>query len=512
MAKGTISMRKIKEILRLQASGLKQRQIARSLNLSIGVVNKYLHLAQEAKVTWPLPEDMDEVTLKAILLKQDRGSIPPSYILPDCEWIHRELKHKGVTLQLLHKEYKSQYPQGHYQYTQFCHTYREWSKKQHLSLRQIHKAGEEMFVDYAGPKVPITDLHTREVSYASIFVAVLGASDYTYVEATWDQSLKNWIGSHVRAFNFFEGVPFLVVPDNLKSGVSNACRYDPDINPSYAEMIAYYNTAVLPARPYKPRDKPKAENAVLIVERWVLARLRHKVFYSLHELNQAIHSLLVELNNQPFQKIPGSRYSQFKELEQPHLKPLPARPYEYAEFKRLRASIDYHIEVEKHYYSVPYQYAREEVDVRLTSHVIEILSNGQRIASHERHYGPGVTTCPAHMTEPHRKHQEWTPESCLDWGLTIGISTHSLINNLFQSKSHPRQVYRLFLGLLKLVKYFGEKRLENACKRAVFYGICSYKKIQAILEKGLDQEPLPLYKEETQPIEHSNIRGSHYYH
>jgi len=368
-----------------------------------------------------------------------------------------------------------------------------------------------MFTDYAGPTIPITDIHTGNILQASIFVAVLGASSYTYAEATWDQTLANWIGSHVRAFNFFEGVPCLLIPDNLKAGVSHACRYDPDINPSYADMATYYNTAILPARPYKPRDKPKVENGVLVVERWILARLRHTVFYSLYELNQAISALLTELNNKPFQKMQGSRYSQFKELEQPSLKPLPARPYEYAQFKRLRVGVDYHLEIEKHYYSVPYQYAREEVEVRLTTHTLEILSQGQRIASHERHYSPGITTCPAHMPESHRKHQEWTPESCLAWGLSIGSSTHSLLSQIFQQKSHPRQVYRLFLGLLKLVRYFGEKRLEDACRRGVFYESYSYKKLKAILEKGLDQETLPIPSEEKQPIEHANIRGSHYY-
>lgn len=510
MAKGTISMRKMKEILRLQASGLKQRQIARSLNLSIGVVHKYLHLAQTAGITWPLPDDMDDASLKALLFKSEEKS-KPNYAAPDCEWIHRELKRKGVTLQLLHGEYKNQHPHGHYRYTQFCHIYRTWRKKQHLSLRQSHKAGEELFIDYAGPTVPITDVHTGHVRHASIFVAVLGASNYTYAEATWDQTLPNWIGSHVRAFEFFQGVPCLLIPDNLKSGVSHACRYDPDINPSYADMASYYDTVVLPARPYKPRDKPKAENGVLTVERGILARLRHTTFYNLPELNQAISDLLAELNNKPFQKMQGSRYSQFKELEQPSLKLLPARPYEYTEFKRLRVGIDYHIEIERHYYSVPYQYAREEVEVRLTAHILEVLVQGRRIASHERRYGPGATTCPSHMSESHRKHQEWTPESCLAWGLTIGRSTHCLLSLFFQQKSHPRQVYRLFLGLLKLVRRFGEKRLEDACRRGVFYGIYSYKKLKAVLEKGLDQESIPLLLEEKQPIEHANIRGSQYY-
>jgi transposase len=375
--KGPLSMRKITEILRLHASGLKQRQIARSLNISIGVVHKYLALAQAAGISWPLEADMDDKQLKAHLFQKGQTCKPESYVPPDCEWIHKELKHKGVTLKLLHEEYKLLYPQAHYQYTQFCFIYQSWKKKQRLSLRQVHKAGESLFVDYAGPTIPITDIKTGEVFQACIFVAVLGASNYTYAEATRDQSLYSWIGSHVRAFDYFGGVPELLVPDNLKAGVSKAHPYDPDLNPSYTDMAAYYGTAILPARPYRPKDKPKVENAVLVVERWILARLRHQQFTSLDALNQAIWALLEELNHKPFQKLPGTRYSQFKELEQSALKPLPAKPYEYATFKRQLVNVDYHVEVDKHYYSVPYAYVKEVVDIRITAHTLEILKDGQ---------------------------------------------------------------------------------------------------------------------------------------
>ncbi len=509
--KGTLSMRKITEILRLHAAGFGQRQIARSLNLSVGAVHKYLQLSKKSNITWPLPEEWDEKQLRSFLFKKAASGIPDKYTLPDCEWIDQELKHKGVTLQLLHEEYKLQHPSAHYQYTQFCHIYNIWKKTKKLSMRHSHKFGEELFIDYAGTKVPIVDPKTGQVHHASIFVAVLGGSHYTYAEATWDQTLPHWIGSHVQAFSYFGGVPALLIPDNLKSGVHYACRYDPDINPSYAEMVAYYNTAVMPARPYKPKDKPSAEGGVLLVQRWILARLRHQTFYSLEDLNQAISGLLTQLNNKPFQKKTGSRYSQFKEFEQSTLKPLPGKPYTYGEFKRLRVGFDYHIEIEKHYYSVPHLYARQEVDVRISAHTVEVFVQGKRIASHERKQRPGTTTTSLHMLPSHRQHQEWTPESCLEWALEVGPYTHAFMASILKNKAHLRQAYRFFLGLLKLSRFFGSQRLEKACERALFYSVYSYKTLANFLERHLDEEPLASLQEEPLPLEHKNIRGSHYY-
>lgn len=507
-----LSMRKTKEIFRLHASGLKQRQIARSLNVGVDSINKYLRLAKRAGIHWPLPEEWDEETLRGILFSRAPSRRFKDYQAPDCQWIHQELKHKGVTLQLLHEEYKKQYADNFYKYTRFCEIYRRWKKTQKLSMRQEHSFGEEMFIDYAGQTVPIINRQTGESHDTSIFIAVLGGSNYTYAEATWDQKLPQWLGSHTRAFTYFEGVPKLLVCDNLKSGVSYACRYDPDSNPAYADMAAYYNTAILPARPYKPKDKPKAENGVLIVSRWILARLRHHTFYSLEDLNKSIADLLKELNHKPFQKIPGSRHSQFMEFEKPALLPLPLQPYRYAQFKRLRVGADYHVEVDKHYYSVPHQYARQEVEVRISAHTIEVFGQGKRIASHERQPHSGATTCPLHMLPSHRHHKEWSPEACLKWAMETGPSTYDFILYILNNKRHIRQVYRLFLGLLKLSRYFGSERLEKACQRAVFYGRYSYKTLSVFLEKRLDQEALPeLPLEENQPLDHVNIRGSHYY-
>jgi transposase len=511
MVQRTTSMRKITEIMRLSASGLSQRQIARSLNLSKGVVGKYIKRARHSGLEGPLPETLDEKTLRAISGALEEKESRKGYAPLDCGWIHQELKHKGVTLKLLHEEYKRQFPSGHYKYTQFCYYYQQWRSKQDLSLRQSHKAGEKLFIDYAGPRVPILDPLTAERREASIFIAVLGASNYTYVEATWDQTLPNWISSHVRAFEYIQGVPALLVPDNLKAGVHRACRYDPDVNPAYSEMAAHYGTAVMPARPYKPKDKAKVENAVLIVERWMLARLRHQVFYSLENLNQELKVLRKELNAAPFQKLPGSRASQFKAVDQPALKPLPLQPYVYAAFQRRRVGKDYHIELEQHFYSVPYTYAREEVDVRITAHTVEILAHGKRIASHERRREAGTTTLPLHQPDAHRKHQEWTPEACLKWAQEAGPHTHALLSSLFTFKPHSHQKYRLFLGFLQLKRYFGGQRLEAACQRALIQGLLSYQKVKTILQNGLDQQPLPLRLEEKDPIPHGNIRGATYY-
>lgn len=509
--KGSLSMRKFKEILRLNKAGLSQRQIAHSLSISLGVVHKYLTLARLASLSWPLQEGLDDQELKKLLFQRKRSGHQKHYTPPDCEWVYKELKHKGVTLRLLHEEYKSLYPETFYQYTKFCDIYQRWKKQQALSCRQTYQAGDCLCVDYTGPTVPITDKHTGRLHKASIFVAVLAASHYTYAEATLDQTLGNWIGSHCRAFTFFGGVASLIIPDNLKSGVSQAHRYDPDINPAYSDMAAYYNTAIMPARPYKPKDKARVEGAVQGVERWILAKLRHHTFYSLSELNEAIKKLLKELNEKPFQKREGSRYSHFKAYEEKALKPLPASPYDYALFKRLKVTPDYHIPYEQHYYSVPYTYVGEKVELRITAHTLEVLAKGQRIASHTRSFYPGKTTLPEHQPPHHRKHCEWTPESCFKWAADLGHATEQVMKKISQKGGHPQQLYRFFLGFLKLRRYFGPHRLEAACQRALFYEQVSYKKIHAILEKGLDKEPLPFKPDDPLPIEHENIRGPRYY-
>jgi len=507
-----ISMRTIKEVLRLKHSAhLSHRQIARSLKISTGVVTKYLAAAARAQLTWPLPEAMDDLALSHALWPQ---SAPPSIkqlASLDFPDIHQQLKRKGVTRQLLWEEYAAAHPEG-YGYTQFCVFYRDWRSRLKLSRRQTHRAGEKLFVDYCGPTVSIINPATGEVREAQVFVAVLGASNYTYAKATWTQSLPDWIGSHTRAFAFFGGTPQLIIPDNLKSGVTRACRYEPLLNTSYAEMLAHYATAAMPARPYKPRDKAKVEVGVQIVERWILARLRHHTFFSLFDLNLMIRTLLIRLNERPFRKLPGSRRTQFEALDRPALSPLPPLTYEFAEWKRARVNVDYHVEVAGHYYSVPHSLVKREIEVRLTATCVEFFHHSKRIAAHVRSGLRGAhSTQPDHMPKAHRAHLEWTPGRFLNWAVEIGPSTRDLVRHLLEQKSHPEQGYRSCLGLLGLSKRYGKDRLEAACQRALALSAPTRRSVLSILRRGLDQVALP-DPEPAQPLRtHENVRGSAYY-
>jgi len=505
-----LSMRKIREIFRLSLScGMGNREVARSCGISHTVVNKYLKRAKEASLGYREIEAMDEEQLKRLL--QDNVKPPVLRALPDWEWVHRELKRDGVTLQLLWEEYRESNPDG-YQPTQFSKYYKLWRGKLELSLRQTHKAGEKMFVDYAGHKVPVIDRLTGEVRDAEIFVAVLGTSNYTFAEATWDQSLPSWIGSHVKALEYFGGVPRILIPDNLKSGVTKACRYEPDLNPTYQDLALHYGTAIIPARVRRPKDKAKVEVGVQMVERWILAALRNRTFFSLAELNEAIRELLVKLNQRPFKKLKGSRASWFEAFEKGALKLLPETRYVFAEWKKARVNIDYHVEFKGHYYSVPYALVREEVELRCTAGTVEVFYKGKRVASHQRNDRPGQhTTQKEHMPKSHREYLEWKPTRLINWARKIGESTAMVVEAIINTRSLPEQGYRSCLGLLRLAKVYSEERLERACKRAVAIRGCSYKSVKSILEKGLDKEPLPEVSS-TQPIEHDNIRGCRYYH
>lgn len=514
MANPRISMRKIKDVLRLRyEAGLSYRQIAASLQLSFGTVANYLDRAATAGLTWPLAAELTDSTVEQRLFPGASRGPGYQWIEPDWPTLHQELRRKGVTLQLLWDEYHTAHPTASYSYAQFCVRYRAWRARLTPSLRQTHKAGEKLFVDYCGPTVPIVDGLGGTVRAAAIFVAVLGTSNYTYAEATWTQSLPDWIGSHVRAFAFFGGVPQLLVPDNLKAGVRKACRYEPELNPTYAELATHYGTAVLPARPYKPRDKAKVEVGVQLVERWILARLRHQTFFSLAALNSAIHTLLAELNQRPFKKLPGSRASQFQALDQPALQPLPTQPYEYAEWRKARVHLDYHIEIHGHFYSVPYRLVRQQVDVRLTATMVEILVKGERVASHRRRKRKGAhTTLPEHMPKAHQRHLEWTPGRFLNWAATIGPATRTLVHHLLEGKPHPEQGYRSCLGLLNLVKRYGPTRLEAACAKAGAVGAFTRRSVASILEHGLDRLPDESPPAEERPLFHENLRGPEYYH
>ncbi len=408
-------------------------------------------------------------------------------------------------------EYKAQYPDG-YQYSYFADLYRDYAKKLDLSMRQVHHAGEKLFIDYCGQTVPVIDAETGEVHDCQVFVAVLGASNYAYAEATFTQSLPDWSGSHVRAFEFIGGVPEILVPDNLLTGITKPCRYEPGINRTYQELAVHYGAVVMPARVRKPKDKAKVEAGVQIVQRWILAALRNREFFSLAELNAAIRELLQRLNDRPFKKLPGSRRSRFLELDKPALKPLPAVPFTFAEWKiKKRPGIDYHVEVYDNYYSVPYQLRREYLDIRMTEATVEAFFRGKRVASHIRSYGKGKhSTLPEHMPKAHRDYAEWTPERVIRWAAETGTATAELVTAILAKHQHPQQGFRSCLGIISLAKQFGKERVEAACKRALLIGGASFKSVKSILETGLDKKPLP-EQTPSRAIAHCNIRGSEYY-
>jgi len=510
LARKRLSMRKIKETLRLKAAGLTTREIVASVSVPRSTVAEYIKRAGLAGVGWPLPNEMDEAALERLLFPTGvhRETKAPR---PDYSYIHTELKKKGVTLQLLWEEHLSENPDG-YRYTQFCHYYRQFRGKLNLCMRQVHKAGEKMFVDFAGQTMPVVDPKTGEIRETQIFVGVLGASNYTFAEAVWSQELENWICCHQDAFEFFGGVATVIVPDNLGSGVSKACWYEPDINPTYQDMAEHYDTAVIPARVSHPKDKPKVEVAVQVVSRWILARLRKRTFFSLSELNGAIAELLEALNNKPLAKMDGTRKSLFESIDKPALKPLPERPYAFARFKAAVVNIDYHIDVFGHYYSVPYQLTKEQVDVRITDRVVEVLYKGRRVVSHLRGFKKGgATTAPAHMPHAHRAYLEWTPSRIIRWAATIGPNSAAFVEALMEAKKHPEQGYRAALGVIGLAKTYSPKRLEAAASRALGARALSYKSVRLILKNNL--ENLEQETQATLPvIEHDNIRGAGYYH
>lgn len=506
-----LSMRKIKEVLRLRAQGLSDRKVARSVKVARTTVRRIRNRAEAAGLGWPLPEDLTESALEALLFPPHS---PPGVYprpLPDWKHIHAELRRDGVTLQLLWLEYKEAHPEG-FQYSRFCDLFRQWKDCLDPVLRQEHKAGEKTFVDYAGQTVPVVDPETGEVREAQIFVGVLGASNFTFAEATWTQSLPDWTASHVRMFEYFGGVSELLTPDNLASGVSKACRYDPEVNPTYQELATHYGTAVLPTRQASPRDKAKVETGVLVAERWLLAPLRNHTFFSLAELNREIACLLDSLNDRPFQKLHGTRRSLFESLERPALKPLPTTRYEYAEWRKARVNIDYHIAVENHFYSVPYRLIRKQVEVRLTASTVEAFHDGHRVAAHARSWRKGgFTTDPAHRPKAHQEHLEWTPSRMIRWAEKTGPHTAATVTRIIEERPHPEQGYRPCLGILRLGERYTPERLEAACHRALAIQGVSYRSIKSILEHGLDRVALEEQAALELPQNHDNLRGPDYY-
>jgi transposase len=506
-------MRKIREVLRLHSLGLTQRQIARSCSVGQSTVAEYLKAAEAAHLQWPEVAGWDESRLAAALLEkrpvEPKRSRQPE---PDFASVHTELQqHKHLTLLLVWEEYRAQNPEG-YRYSRFCELYQRWRRKREVVLRQEHRAGEKLFVDYAGRTIPVQNPTAGEIREAQLFVAVLGASNYTFAEATWTQGLGDWIGSHLRAFEFFEGVTEIVVPDNLKSGVTKTCRYEPGVNITYQEMAQHYGLAVVPARVGKPRDKAKVEAGVLLVERWILAALRKRTFFSLGETNQAIGELLARLNERPFRTREGSRRTLFESLDRPALKPLPCQRYQYGEWKTARVNIDYHVQFERHWYSVPYQLTQQEVEIRATASTVEVFHQGIRVASHARsQVAHQHTTTHEHRPKAHQRYMEWTPSRVIEWSAKIGPATAQVVDRILASNRHPEQGFRSCLGIIRLGDKYPQARVEAAARRAVALHVCSYQSLKSILENNLDgqaPEPTP---DPQPPIDHPNLRGPDYY-
>jgi transposase len=507
-------MRKIREILRLKGEcKLSHAAVARSCQIGAGTVTEYLQRARAAGLSWPLPEGLGDDALERLLFPDSHRPHRVERPSPNWAWMHHELRKKGVTLRLLWLEYREAHPDDGYGYSQFCQLYSLWAARLKPSLRITHKAGEKCFVDYAGPTVPVTDPDTGEIRQASIFVGVLGASSYTYVEAHFGQTLPHWIGAHVRMMAFYQGVTEVVTPDNLKAAVKHPSRYEPDLNPTYHAFAEHYGTAVIPARVRKPRDKPKAEVGVQVVERWVLARLRNRQFFSLAELNDAIRELLDDLNRRPMRGWGKSRRELFESLDRPALKPLPERPYEFALLAHAKVGVDYHVQFEDNFYSVPYVLIGQPVMVRAAERTVEILHKGDRVASHRRSLGfRQYITAPEHRPPNHRAYLEWTPERFVAWAEKYGPSTRAVVEKRLGSHEHPERAFRSCLGILGLAKKVGPERLEAACARGIRFGITSWRGIKNILDSCYDQldaaEPVSASRA---TAAHKNVRGNTYY-
>ncbi len=507
-----LPMRKITEVLRLRAAKMSAREIARSVGAARSTVAEYLRRADAAGVSWPLPEDLDEEAVEALLFPEAEPTTPRP--VPDWEAVHKELRSRRhhVTLRLLWLEWKVEHPDG-WGYSQYCWHYRRWLATKDVVMRLSYPAGERMFVDFSGDKATFVDQETGEVHEAEVFVAVLGCSGMLYAEATRSQDLASWVGAHIHAFESFHGVSEVTVPDNLKSGVTKACFYDPDLNRTYAELADFYNTVVLPTRTEKPRDKGAVEAGVLTVERWVLAPLRHRTFFSLQELNAAIAQQVAEVNGRPFRGEKTSRKDLFEELERPALRPLPQSRYELAEWKKVTVSIDYHVQgPDKKFYSVPYQLVHERLDLRVSATTIEVFKGARRVASHVRCYGRRrYITDPAHMPASHRAHAEWTPSRLISWGRSISPETGDFVEQLLETRPHPEHAYRACLGLMSLGRQYGDERLSAACVRALSVRSISYTSVKSILKEGLDRLPLPGAQDVPAPPDHENLRGAGYF-
>jgi len=509
--KRRVTMRKAKEILRLNYNhGLSKRAIAGACNISPTTASEYLDRASGANLDSEKLSTMDDESLGKILYPE-KIEKEVSKQMPGMNYLHKELKKKAVTLQLLWEEYKGENPDG-YERSQFYYLYKDWKKKLNPVMRINHKAGERLFVDFSGDKPHYVDPGTGEVIYAELFIGVLGASSYTFATAVRSQKKEDWIRCNITALEYFGGCPEIIVPDNLKSGVKNACYYDPEINPVFTEMADHYSVAVLPARPYKPKDKAKVESGVLNAQRRILAAIRNLTFFSLSELNARIKEELQKLNTRPMSVVGKSRHELFNEIDKPALRPLPSSRFQIFTFKYATVNIDYHIEVEKSYYSAPYKLLHQKVEAKYNEHTVEVYHKGQRVASHLRTLSKGkFVTDDTHRPPEHIKYLEWTPERIRHWGQTIGTNTEHLMEKIMSSGRHVEHGYRACLGILRLSKKYSPQRLEKACARALYIGGISYRSVKSILKNHLDEQEITSEKISSKSIMHENIRGGEYY-
>ena len=514
------TMRKIREVLRLHHEcQLTQRQISASTGVSKGAVAEYLRRAREGALTWEQARDMDDAAVESRLFRLLGRAEPPRRVPVDFAWVHRELRRVGVTLQQLWVEYREAAASAPataaipYSYSQFCDLYAAFRGKVDLVMRQVHLAGEKVFIDYSGKKPRIWDQTTGEAIEVELYVAVLGASNYTFAEATRTQRLPDFCASTVRAFEFFGCTPKIAVPDQLRSAVSGPDRYDPEINPTYAELSEYYDVAIIPARAGEPRDKAKVEGGVLIAQRWILACLRNRTFFSLEEMNAAIAELLVRLNSRPFQKLDGCRRSAFETIDRPAMRPLPAKRWEFALWKKARVNIDYHVSYEDRLYSVPHNLVGERADLRITTSVVEIFINGKRVASHARLWGPkgSASTVQEHRPQSHREYGAWPPSRIVSWASSIGPSVGALVDHILGSRENPETAYRSCMALIRNAKAFDHARFDAACRRALAIGSPTRKSVLAILSRGLDAAPELDTFEPPPGAPHDNVRGAAYY-
>lgn len=517
MATERLPMRKIREILRQKwMLGHRHRAIARALGIGVGTVSEMTRAASAAGLDWARVQELsDEALEQAVYGAGPQTSRRAS--LPAPEVIDLELRKVGVTLRLLHVEYREQHPDG-YGYTQFCAHYGRWRRRQGVVMRHTHRAGEKLFSDYSGKKPHWIDPDTGAVQEVELFVAVLGASNYTYAEVTPTQRIADWVGSHTRAVEFFEGVTELVVPDQLKSAVNQPCRYEPEIQRTFQEWAGHYGTVVLPARPRKPRDKAKVEVGVQVAQRWILARMRNQSFFSFHEIAARVRELLGEINARVMRRYGKSRRELFESLDRPALRPLPTGRYEVSLWSKVKVNIDYHVEVEHHYYSVHHALVHEQLEARVAAGTVELYRNGDRVAAHR--YSPvrgSFTTEPAHMPKAHQQHLQWTPGRMIHWAQQIGPMTGLLVEAILAERPHPEQGYRSCLGIIRLQKRYGTERLEQACARAHAARARSYKHVDSILRNGLDRLPAldapknTAASDTAAPLAHEHVRGERYY-